>query len=142
MRRVARSGRTLLIVVAVVLLVAATVGVWFWMSTPARPAVDAGKAVGDAFLGAVRDGKPDDAWQSTTAEFKSAEGKETFRRRAKATPNFKLPLVFVSTQTVAVGDQPREEYLYQAPRDGKMATVRLLIGQEGGEWKVDRVTAD
>ena len=131
-----------MIVLAAILLVGAATGLWLWTRVPSRPTVDAGKAVGDAFLAAVREGKADEAWQSTTAEFKSAEGKENFRRRVKATPSFKLPLVFVSTQTVAVGDQPREEYLYQAPREGKMATVRVLIGQENGEWKVDRVTAD
>lgn len=137
-----RHGRTLLIVLLAILLIGAAAAAWLWLSVPSRPSVDAGRAVTDAFLAKIRDGNADDAWQSTTAEFKSAEGKETFRRRAAKTPSLKLPLQFVSTQTVAVGDQPRDEYLYQAASGGKMATVRVLIGEENGEWKVDRLTAE
>jgi hypothetical protein len=40
-------------------------------------------------------------------------------------------------QQVTVNEQPRSEYLFQSP-DAKM--VRVLVGYEGGAWKVDRLT--
>lgn len=138
-----RSGRTLLIALVALSLVAAAAAVWFWLRAPSRPDVDEGRAVADAFLALLREGKADEAWQTTTAEFKSYEGKENFRRRVAKSPSLKLPLQFVSTQSVAVGDQPRDEYLYQAKNaEDKMSTVRVLIGQDMGEWKVDRLTAE
>lgn len=138
-----RTGRTALIVLAAMLLLAAAGAAWFVLSEPGRPSVDQGMAVADAFLALLRDGKADEAWQSTTAEFKSFEGKENFHARVAKSPSLKLPLKFVSTQPVAVGDRPRDEFLYQAKNDqNKMSTVRVLIGRENGEWKVDRLTAD
>jgi len=142
MRAMPRAGRTLLIVLAVLLLLAVAMGAWLFLAAPSRPSVDEGRAVADAFLARLRDGKADGAWDSTTADFKSFEGKENFRRRVAKTPSLKLPLAFVSTMTIAVGDQPRDEFLYQAKNGDKMATVRLLIAREDGGWKVDRMTAE
>lgn len=138
-----RSGRAALVVLAVMLLLAAAGAAWFVLSGPDRPSVDQGKAVADSFLALLREGKADEAWQSTSAEFKSFEGKENFRGRVAKSPSLKLPLAFVSTQSVAVGDQPRDEFLYQAKNEqNKMSTARVLIGRDNGEWKVDRLTAD
>jgi hypothetical protein len=138
-RKYSRDGRTLLIVLVAVLAVAAGVCVWLWTSTPPRPSVGEGKSVADAFLASLRAGKPDDAWQATTADFKSFEGKETFRKRAAKTPQFKQPMDFISVQTVTVGTLPRDEYLYRS-KEGR--TARILVADENGAWKVDRVTTD
>lgn len=142
--RDARGGRTLLIVLIPLLLIFAGVGVWMLLSRgPAQPSVEEGRATADAFLAAIRDGKAAEAWQSTTAEFKSAEGREVFLKRVKKTPVLKAPTDFVSMQSVEVGDQQRGEFLYRsATGDTAGKTVRLLVSNEYGEWKVDRMTTD
>ncbi|MBA3312744.1 MAG: hypothetical protein H0T47_05550 [Planctomycetaceae bacterium] len=134
----------LLIALIPLLLIVAGIGVWLLISRPpAQPGVDEGRVVADAFLASIRDGRPDDAWQSTTAEFKSAEGREVFRKRVAKMPVLKSPLEFVSMQTVEVGDQSRGEFLYRSSQ-GETAgkTVRLLVGNEYGAWKVDRLTTE
>ncbi|HEX6987797.1 MAG TPA: hypothetical protein VF170_20620 [Planctomycetaceae bacterium] len=140
-----RAGRALPIAVAALLVAAAGIATWLWTRSPDRPTADEGRAVADAFLASIRDGDPDDAWQSTTAEFKSAEGRESFRRYVAKNPALKGPLEFVAVETVAVGDQPRDEFVYR-PAGGAAAPlgkmVRVLVGNEFGEWKVDRVTVE
>lgn len=138
-RPTSRDGRTTLIVLVAVLILAAGAAVWFWTSGTVLPGVGQGKPVADAFMALMREGKADEAWQSTTADFKSFEGKETFRRRAAKAPVFKQPSDFISVQTVEVGNQPRDEFLYRS-KDGK--TARILVADENGAWKVDRVTTD
>jgi hypothetical protein len=108
-----------------------------WRKPPTQPSVDEGQAAAESFLAAVRS-DPGKAWDQSTAEFKSIEGRESFIRKAKGTPILKETLKFNSTQTVTVQDRPRMEFLYQSPTTGK--PIRLLIGFEGGAWKVDRLT--
>ncbi len=104
---------------------------------PTQPSLDEGRKVAEVFLAAVRDGAAGQAWDSASSEFKSIEGRESFIRKAKSTPMLKEPLQFNSSQQVTIQEQPRTEYLFQAP-SAKM--VRILIGYEGGDWKVDRLT--
>jgi hypothetical protein len=139
-----RSGRTLLTVLIPLLLIVAAIGLWMLlMRGPSQPGVEEGRAVANRFLASIREGKPADAWQSTTAEFKSAEGREVFLKRVKETPVLKAPLEFVSMQTVEVGTEPRGEFLYRSLKgDTANKTVRLLVNQENGEWKVDRMTTN
>ena len=96
-----------------------------------------GRGVGEEFLDLVRAGKAGEAWDASTAEFKSIEGRESFMRTAAKAPMLKKPLHFTSTQEVHGPGQPRTEYIFQSP-DSK--TVRVLVGYEGGAWKVDRLT--
>lgn len=135
-RRV-RTGNARLASLGVVLLALLGAVGWYWLRPSTQPALDEGQAVAAAFLTAIREGRPDQAWASTTAEFKSAEGQESFLRLVKTKPFLKEPLTFVSLQEVAIQEQPRSEYLYREAQSA--ATVRLVIGREAGEWKVDRV---
>ena len=96
-----------------------------------------GRAVAEAFLASVHSGKPGEAWDAATTEFKSIEGRESFIRKAKSTPILKDALQFNSSQQVMIQDEPRTEYLFQSP-NAKM--VRILGGYERGDWKVDRLT--
>ena len=91
----------------------------------------------DQFLTVVREGQPSEAWDATTAEFKSAQGREKFVAYVKPYKFLSRPLNFVSMQTVTVQQTPRAEYLFRSA-DGK-ATVRLLVGNENGTWRVDRM---
>jgi hypothetical protein len=124
------------------LVIALAIGGYFlitaWMKPPTQPDPEEGRAVVEAFLSGVRDGKAGEAWDATTVEFKSIEGRESFIRKAKSTVLLKESLLFNSTQSVKVQDSPRTEFLFQSPASGK--TVRVLVGYEGGAWKVDRLT--
>ena len=128
-----------LVGIVAVLAIGASVGFIArqFMKMPTSPDVEVGRAVADKFLTAVRGGKAGEAWDTATAEFKSIEGKESFVRKVKSTPILAGPLQFNSSQSVVVQDQPRTEYLFQSP-NAKL--VRVLIGNERGDWKVDRLT--
>lgn len=117
--------------------VVATIAVWLWTRPATHPSPDAGRAVADDFLEQLREGHPEQAWEATTAEFKSAQGKESFVRKVKPVKFLKEPLNFVSMQTVKVGEQPRAEYLYQTATG---ENVRIVLGREASVWKVDRWT--
>ena len=130
-----RLGRTKLVVLVAILLIGAAVAVWVWTRPRSQPALDEGRSVAERFLGDLKEGHPENAWQSTTAEFKSDEGKESFIAAVKPVKFLKEPLDFVSVQTVQVGEEPRSEFLYRA-KTGE--TVRIVLARDNGEWKVDR----
>lgn len=130
-------SRPLLITLAVVLLAGILFGLQRWAQPPTKPETDVGRGVVEDFLSKVRAGQAGEAWDATTAEFKSIEGRESFMRSAAKAPLLKEELHFASAQDVRVNDEPRAEYIFQSP-ESKM--VRVLVGYEGGVWKVDRLT--
>ena len=134
-----RRGRTRLVVlIAVLVAVAVPVG-WIWSRPATQPNPDVGRKVAEEFLREIREGQPESAWESATADFKSDRGKASFVRDLGAAPYLKEPLDFVSVQTVAVNDSPRSEILF---RSTKGAQVRIVLNREGGNWKVDRWSRD
>lgn len=133
------TGRQLAAVtIAFALLIAGYFAARQFMRPPTQATVEEGRASADAFLELIRDGNVGEAWDASTTEFKSIEGRESFMRKAKSTPILAEPLTFASMQKVAVNNSPRSEFLYTSTKSGK--TVRILVGYEGGSWKVDRVT--
>ncbi|MBL9163100.1 MAG: hypothetical protein JNL18_10225, partial [Planctomycetaceae bacterium] len=110
----------------------------YLMQPPTQPDVSQGRAVAESFLHNVSDGKAGDAWESSTAELKSIEGRESFMKKTSSAPILHEPLEFASTQEVKVQDSPRTEFLYTSMKSGKM--VRVLVGYDQGQWKVDRLT--
>ena len=141
-KRCEQAGNTTIVLVGVLcaLAVVAAVVLWWRWAPATQPSVDVGQQVVDDFLKQLRDGQAAEAWQATTAEFKSALGREKFLTYVKERPYFKRPLAFVSMQTVRVQNQPRSEFVYRTA-DSK-ATVRVLVGSEAGAWHVDRLAAD
>ena len=131
----ARSARTRLILLIALLVVMAVPVVWIWARPNTQPDAAEGEAVAADFLSRLREGKPELAWESTTAEFKSARGKDSFVSFVKPEMFLKEPLEFVSTQTVVVQDQPHSEFVF---RSASGPRVRIVVGREGGEWKVAR----
>lgn len=125
----------MLVVLIVLLVIGASAAVWLWSSAATQPSPDEGRQIAEKFLQHVREGRAAAAWDSTSAEFKSALGRESFVKEAKATAWLAKPVEFVSTNTVTVQDQPRSEYLFRSP-EGK--EIRLVLGNEAGTWKVDR----
>ncbi len=130
-------SKSLLIALAVVLLAGVLFGLKRWAQPPTKPETDVGRGVVEDFLSKVRAGQAGEAWDATTAEFKSIEGRESFIRTVAKAPLLKEPLHFASAQDVEVNKEPRAEYIFQSP-ESKM--VRVLVGYEGGIWKVDRLT--
>lgn len=130
-----RAGQTKLVAMLALLVVLAGVALWLFMSPSTQPSLDAGRSIAEAFLTELRDSHPEKAWESTTAEFKSAQGREAFQREVKPLTFLQSPLAFVSTQVVMIGEEPRSEYLFRAATG---PTVRIVIGNESGQWKVDR----
>ena len=141
-KRCEQAGNTTIVLVGVLcaLAVVAAVVLWWRWAPVTQPTADVGQQVVDDFLKQLRDGQAAAAWQATTAEFKSALGREKFLSYVKERPYFKRPLAFVSMQTVRVQNQPRSEFVYRTA-DSK-ATVRILVGSEAGTWHVDRLAAD
>ena len=136
--RTAAANRNLLVGLIAVVLLAAAAWLLFWNKGPAEPTVDEGRKIAEEFLSLLERGEAAKAWDSTTAEFKSALGRERFVSQAAQAPILKKPLQFASTQAVNVSDAPRIEFVYQ-PSDGA-GMVRLLVAQEAGAWKIDRAT--
>jgi hypothetical protein len=131
------ASRAMLAVLAVLVIAGVGLFLSYWMQPPTKPEADVGRGVVEDFLGKVRAGQAGEAWDATTTEFKSIEGRESFIRSAAKAAALKEQLQFTSTQDVHLNEEPRAEYIFQAP-DGKM--VRVLVGYEGGTWKVDRLT--
>ena len=130
-------SRALLVALAVVLLAGVGVGLNRWMTPPTKPEADVGRSVVEAFLDKVRSGHSGEAWDESSTEFKSLEGRESFVRSVAKAPVLKEQLQFVSMQEVRVNEEPRAEYVFQSPGS---KIVRVLVGYEGGLWKVDRLT--
>jgi hypothetical protein len=128
------SRRLVLLGVFVLLAIAVAI---VWRRGPAQPDLAAGRVAADKFLDLIRSGQAAQAWDSTTSEFKSFEGRESLVRSVKKHPELLKPSTFISVQEVKVQDAPRAEYVYRAS-DGK-GTVRLLAGNERNDWRIDRM---
>lgn len=130
-----RRGRALLIALASILMVGLCGAIWLMSRPKTQPGAEEGRQIAEAFLKNIGEGRPDQAWASSTAEFKSAQGLESFVKEAKAEKYLTQPMQFVSMQVVTVQEQPRNEYLFRSPEGSE---VRLVLGKENGAWKVDR----
>lgn len=130
-----RGGRALLIVLASILVVGLCGAIWLATRPKTQPGADEGRQVAELFLKTLGEGRPDLAWNSSTAEFKSAQGLESFVKEVKNEKYLTQPMQFVSMQVVMVQEQPRSEYLFRSPQGSE---VRLVLGKENGAWKVDR----
>jgi hypothetical protein len=125
----------------VILLLAAGVGAWFALSGgPPRLEDDAARKIAEAFLDEVRAGKPDAAWAATTAEFKSIQGKDTFRAFVKAKPALKGPAAFDGCQKTQANGLTLAVCTFK-PAKGPGA-VKVTLAPEQGQWKVERLAVE
>ncbi len=128
------------LIIALVALLLVGIGVLVFLrlrGAESPPPAAEGGEIAEAFLSQLATGKAIEAWESTTAEFKSAEGRESFVRKMRAAKLFKQTPAFASSQPVKVGEAPRTEVLFNGPQGEQ---VRILLGPEQGVWKVDRLT--
>jgi hypothetical protein len=143
-------NRTLLIGGSIACLAIFAIGVfWFWPPNVPVATADDGRPVAEAFLNQIRQGQVDAAWESTTAEFKSDEGREQFRQFVAQSPLLKQPLEFAEYQATSLNGLPRGQCLYRhSPTEGssagrgETASVRVVLARETDTWKVDGVFVD
>ncbi len=106
-----------------------------------QPVADSavGRKVADEFVAQILAGKLESAWESTTAEFKSDEGRESFIREVRAKPGMRGPIHFHSYELVDLNGLKRGQCLYELAGGQKSAPgkLRILVANENGAWRVD-----
>ena len=105
------------------------------------PDDSAARTVIEKFHEQIRSGEVDAAWESTTADFKSDEGRDAFRRFVKSRPVLGKPLEFTELKQVEVNGLTRWEATLRPAADQKSSTtvVKTMIAEEAGVWKVERL---
>jgi hypothetical protein len=129
------------------LLVLLTVGAWFWLRpTTPLPTPEVGRETAELFLTQIKTGQAAEAWQSTTADFKSDEGKESFLRNVHQHTALWPTLEFKEYQQSELNDLPRGQCLYQPQAGVTLPTgikqVRIAVAKEGDAWKVEGLFLD
>jgi len=96
------------------------------------------------FIEQIRTGKVDDAWASTTSDFKSDEGRDSFRKYVKDRPVLRKPLEIAELKEVEIHGLKRWEATLRPAADAKAppATVRTMIARESDIWKVERIVVE
>ena len=117
------------------------VGLWWTFSGGQKPTADSqiGRQVAEAFLSQIRSGKIDEAWESTSAEFKSDKGRESFRRYLRSQAIARRPLSFVSYDVTELNELKRGVCVYEGKSSSgtRPFRVRIVIAEEANQWKVD-----
>lgn len=117
-------------------------GAWYARSRPVPQAPpDVGKQVAEQFLEQLRTGQAEAAWQSTTAEFKSDEGRESFVRYARQHAAVWPAIEFQEYKRGELNGLPRGQAFYQPSTSAvpppSIKQVRIAVAQEEGTWKVE-----
>jgi hypothetical protein len=137
-----RGSARLAVIAAIAAVALAVLGSfgYRWMKQPPQAKEDYAP-VADEFLEKIRAGNVGEAWQSTTAEFKSATGKDRFSAFVKSHPALSAPAERTSFQNVTANGLTVGEYTYRAtpPKPTGKTTIRVWIAQDNGRWRVDRV---
>lgn len=105
---------------------------------------DVGKEVAELFLKQLRTGAADLAWQSTTAEFKSDEGRESFARYVQQHAALWPAIEFQEYRRGELNGLPRGQCIYHPAANSNPAIqqVRIAVAQEEGNWKVEGLFLD
>ena len=138
-----RSGRTAAII-AVGLVAIGVLAFLLWKSrVEPVPREDEGRPIADRFLSRISEGNLDEAWESTTADYKSDQGRDAFRSFVTARPGLKQPAEFVGFEEISVNELTRWKYTYrlQTPLPSGSSEVGVLIANENGVWKVEQFVA-
>ena len=102
------------------------------------------RAVIDGFVDQLRSGEIDAAWESTTADFKSDEGRDSFRAYVRQRDVLSEALEFSELKQIEIHGLTRWEGVLRAAADSPTpsASVRVMIAQENDVWKVDRLVVE
>ena len=140
-RRNGRKKSTLVALLTVCVVLAVAVAVErAWRPSNEKLDIRSGQAVTDRFPERIRNGQTDDAWLSTTADFKSIDGRESFGRYVTNHPILSMPVRLVAMHAVTMQGQSRAEYLYRSSESDDM--IRIIASPKNKTWQVDRIIAD
>lgn len=131
----------------VLLLVLVGWGAWQLFRRPAPQATpEVGKEVAELFLKQIREGNADAAWQSTTADFKSDEGRESFARYVRDHSFVWPALEFQEYRRGELNGLPRGQCIYQISAKTALPIaiqqVRIAVAKEEETWKVEGLFLD
>ena len=133
-------NRATYIAVAAAVTLIAFLAFWFWpRKVPVAPVAE-GRPVAEAFLAQIRAAQVDAAWESTTAEFKSDQGREQFRKYVAQQPLLRQPLEFAEYQATELNGLPRGQCVFRAA--GSPLKVRVILAREGDAWKTEGVRVE
>lgn len=94
-----------------------------------------GREVATEFLSQLRSGQVDDAWATTSSEFKSFMGRDRLRRFVKEHPALQKPAEFDNFQMVTTSGLNLAEFTFTA----ESATIRVLLSPGRNAWEVERL---
>lgn len=103
---------------------------------------DEARPIAEAFLADVRTGKPDRvdaAWESTSAEFKSGQGKEQFRKFVRANKVLAAPAEFQGCEMTEANGVRVARCRF---RTASGAPLAVLLGPDRSAWKVERLVLE
>ena len=104
-------------------------------------AADEARPIAEAFLAELRTGKADRidaAWAGTTAEFKSNQGQEQFRKYVRGQKRLAEPAEFQGSDMAERNGLRVADCRFQA----RTGPVRVLLAWEAERWKVERVLVE
>ncbi len=115
-------------------------GLW-WMAPPVTPQPDvAGKEVAFAFLDLLRQGKSAEAWQGSSAEFKSFMGRENLSAWAKKTPALREKPEFISMEKTNLNGLDRSVFTFRTPKT--MKKIQITLAPELGTFRVEHLAVE
>jgi hypothetical protein len=133
-------NRSILIAAGVGLVLILAAAAWFWPRRTPVAAVEDGRPVAENFLAQIRAGQVDAAWESTTAEFKSDEGREQFRQYVARNPLLRQPLEFAEYQATELNGLPRGQCLFKSA--ASPSKVRVILAREAKAWKAEGIVVE
>lgn len=99
--------------------------------------LEEGRRVAESFLEEVRGGRTDQAWQSTTVEFKSLMGSGSLRDYVRARPVFRSPAEYVDARPLETGGGRLVEFLFRATPPPPKGHPRKTMGPQTIRVMVD-----
>lgn len=102
---------------------------------------DQGRSIAEGFLAAIRAGKTDEAWQGTTAEFKSLMGRESFLNYVKKQPSLKSEATFQAAKPMENGKMKLVECIFGAEKP-KPAVIKVILAAGMEKWQVERLSVE
>lgn len=135
----ARSGNTVALVVGATSIVAILVLLAALLLSKRPESPDGAEEEAIRFLDQIRAGQIDQAWQDTTAEFKSFTGRDRLRRMVRSNPALQHPCELVSCQLAESGPLRLLECLFQSSKYPDIKVRVLLAPTKQGRWQVERL---
>jgi hypothetical protein len=141
-----RRGRLVWVALGVTVLAAAVLASWLVLrrqaATQAPP--DEVQAAAAKFLDQVREGQVEQAWNDTTAEFKSMLGLDGFRQLVRTHPDLKQKAEFQGLEMITRNEIPLASCRFQVQdvKRKKTTELKVIFAREQGVWKVERLLLD